>query len=103
MRTSAERRARRRNLFVEKVDKRTVWDRADGVCGICRTPVKFEAMTMDHIVPLAKGGLHSFANIQLAHEECNLRKGDMLESDYVQTKARRKLSYLNRPNLAKAS
>lgn len=32
--------------------------------------------SIDHIVPLSKGGLHSWENIQLAHRRCNTVKSD---------------------------
>jgi 5-methylcytosine-specific restriction endonuclease McrA len=32
-------------------------------------------MHLDHIVPLARGGEHSYANTQPAHPTCNRRKG----------------------------
>lgn len=32
-------------------------------------------MSVDHIVPLARGGSHSADNVQSAHLLCNLRKG----------------------------
>lgn len=31
--------------------------------------------SIDHIVPLSKGGQHTWANIQLAHRRCNTQKG----------------------------
>jgi 5-methylcytosine-specific restriction endonuclease McrA len=31
--------------------------------------------TIDHIVPIAKGGKHVRENLQLAHKLCNQRKG----------------------------
>lgn len=31
--------------------------------------------SLDHRVPLAKGGKHSMANCQLAHLDCNVLKG----------------------------
>ena len=31
--------------------------------------------TLDHIVPLAAGGAHSYANVQCAHFICNSVKG----------------------------
>ena len=34
--------------------------------------------TIDHVVPLAKGGEHSWANVKLAHFSCNSAKGDKL-------------------------
>lgn len=32
--------------------------------------------TIDHVLPLAKGGKHSWKNVKLAHWVCNIRKSD---------------------------
>jgi len=37
--------------------------------------------TIDHIIPLSKGGLHMMSNCQLAHRRCNSYKGN--EIDYI--------------------
>ena len=54
--------------------------RDKGRCGICRKPVRAAKGPMrpsvDHIVPLAKGGTHELANLQLAHYRCNLSKNN---------------------------
>jgi 5-methylcytosine-specific restriction endonuclease McrA len=31
-------------------------------------------------VPLARGGAHSYANVQLAHAMCNIKKGARLSA-----------------------
>jgi 5-methylcytosine-specific restriction endonuclease McrA len=36
------------------------------------------APTVDHIIPLAKGGTHTWDNVQLAHMHCNVAKSDTL-------------------------
>jgi 5-methylcytosine-specific restriction endonuclease McrA len=38
---------------------------------------------MDHIMPLARGGKHSPANIQLLCPPCNLRKSAKHPIDYM--------------------
>lgn len=60
-----------------------VFERDEWRCGICSSQVNPElrypdpmSASLDHIVPLAKGGAHSLANAQLAHLFCNLSKGD---------------------------
>ena len=51
-------------------------------CKLCGKPLDMNlkvpnraAVTIDHIVPLAKGGLHVGKNLQLAHLRCNSKKG----------------------------
>jgi len=52
------------------------------ICGICDLQIAAEyddrryMPSLDHIVPLSKGGEHSYANTQPAHLLCNIRKGN---------------------------
>lgn len=74
-RRQAARRARVRNAFVETVDAAVVLRDAEGLCGFCGDPVDPERFDVDHVVPLAEGGEHSYANSQPAHPACNRAKG----------------------------
>lgn len=67
-------RARKRGAFVEHIQPQVVYDRDKGVCGICQRPVSKSVMSIDHVIPLARGGAHSYANVQLAHKRCNSKK-----------------------------
>lgn len=69
-------RALRKGAFVEHIDKRVLWERFGRLCALCTQPIKFKHVTLDHIVPLSKGGLHSYENIQPAHGLCNHVKAD---------------------------
>lgn len=69
--TPSNRRAKKLGVFVEYVDKRKLWEEYQGICGLCSKPVKLNRMTIDHIEPLSKGGLHSYGNTQPAHSLCN--------------------------------
>lgn len=60
---------------VEVVDYGAVRRRDKGRCGICGKKVPRAGQSFDHIKPISRGGEHSFANVQLAHLLCNLRKG----------------------------
>ena len=56
--------------------------RATGsACAICGEPINYElrwpdprCFVVDHIVPIAKGGPHTFENTQPAHADCNSKK-----------------------------
>lgn len=60
--------------------------KTQNVCGICGKPVDMSlkygdpmAPTIDHIIPVAKGGHPSdIDNLQLAHWTCNRQKSDKL-------------------------
>ena len=76
-RQGATRRARKEGAFVEDVDPAVVLKRDGGICGICREPIT-GAWHVDHVVPLARGGEHSYRNTQAAHPLCNFSKGARL-------------------------
>jgi 5-methylcytosine-specific restriction endonuclease McrA len=50
--------------------------RDKGICGICKDPCLLEDASVDHILPISRGGHHTWDNVQLAHLTCNKRKGD---------------------------
>lgn len=60
------------------VSFKEIYRRDQGVCQICGLPVpcdkspeKLWSATIDHVVPLTKGGTHEPQNCQLAHRLCN--------------------------------
>ncbi|MEU0952801.1 HNH endonuclease signature motif containing protein [Streptomyces niveus] len=81
-----KRRAKVTQVTVEDVDSQTVYERDNWTCGICGEPVDRllkwpheQYPSLDHITPISKGGEHSYANTQLAHLVCNMRKGARLD------------------------
>ena len=45
-------------------------------CYICLKNVEKQDGSVDHIIPLSKGGLNNRNNYALAHKKCNLEKGN---------------------------
>lgn len=82
---TARRRARKLAAFVEDFDRAAVFERDGWVCQLCggvvdpnvRWPDPLSA-SVDHIVPLSRGGAHGLDNVQLAHMGCNSRKWNHL-------------------------
>jgi 5-methylcytosine-specific restriction endonuclease McrA len=69
------RRAVKAGVFAEFVDCGVLYRDLGGICGICSQPVDFASFTVDHIVPISRGGPHKRTNLQLAHRACNSSKG----------------------------
>ena len=66
------------------------WKRriSTGLCGYCRRHVGVKALTMDHRVPLGRGGRSVRGNVVPACKECNDRKKALLPvewSEYLDT------------------
>lgn len=58
--------------------------RAGGVCYFCRRKFAPKELTMDHIVPLIRGGKSTKGNIVPSCKECNNRKKHMLPLEWAE-------------------
>lgn len=79
----ALRRARMRGVRCERFNPHDVFIRDNWACGVCGKKCSMtatvphpRAATLDHIVPLAKGGSHTMKNTQCCHFVCNSLKSD---------------------------
>jgi len=76
-------RARARELRASPWWKRRI---SDGVCYYCRRRVGIGALSMDHVVPLGRGGRSVRGNVVPACKDCNSKKQSQLPvewSDYL--------------------
>jgi 5-methylcytosine-specific restriction endonuclease McrA len=61
-------------------DFAAICDAYGGRCLMCGA--SDEPLTIDHIVPISRGGTHDAANIQPLCLRCNVHKGDRFVMDY---------------------
>jgi 5-methylcytosine-specific restriction endonuclease McrA len=55
---------------------------ASGVCHYCERQVGAKALTMDHLVPLIRGGRSNKGNLVPACKDCNNRKKHKLAFEF---------------------
>lgn len=62
------------------------WKRqlAKGICSYCRRPFAPRDLTMDHIVPVSRGGKTTKGNVAACCKECNNAKKQMLPIEWEQ-------------------
>ncbi len=72
-------RAKARELRASQWWKRRV---SDGVCHYCRHRVGPKALTMDHLVPLGRGGRSARGNVVPSCKDCNNRKKALLPVEW---------------------
>ncbi|MEV4939546.1 HNH endonuclease [Streptomyces zaomyceticus] len=81
----AERRQREREQAdpSEVFRKADIYERDGWACWLCSEPINRSAVwpepdsaSVDHVVPLSRGGGHTMANARAAHLRCNLVKSD---------------------------
>lgn len=75
----------RRERARARMLRQTAWWRrriAAGVCHYCRRAVGARALTLDHVVPLVRGGRSVRANIVAACKDCNARKQSLLSWEW---------------------
>jgi len=68
---------RREKAKVREAKKSRWWQQktAAGLCHYCGRKASFKELTLDHVVPLARGGTTSPGNVVPACRECNKAKG----------------------------
>lgn len=55
---------------------------ASGFCHYCGIQVSFKKLTMDHLVPLARGGRSTKDNLVPCCKNCNTRKKELLPLEW---------------------
>lgn len=80
--TSHKERASAYGAVYEPVNRRRVFERDGWLCQLCQQPIDPDlrwpdpgSASLDHVVPISRGGEHSYRNVWAAHLDCNCSKG----------------------------
>jgi len=73
---------KKRKKFPDSV-RQMIYQKADGKCELCGKAIKYEEMTLDHIIPLAMNGADEAENLQCTCNMCNNFKGSILPEDFT--------------------
>ena len=60
------------------VDRQAIIERDGSICYLCRRKLELGEITLDHVIPLSKGGKHTPENVRVCCLLCNIRKGDKI-------------------------
>lgn len=79
---SGAQRTRLAGGVVEDFDSQEIYERDNWICHLCgekidpslRMPDRM-SRTLDHLIPISKGGNHTKDNVSAAHWLCNVRRG----------------------------
>lgn len=71
-----------------------LYKRDKGICYICGKHLvlndnynRLDAPTIEHVIPIAQGGTHTWDNVRLACRNCNNHKGTKTYKEYLESKA----------------
>lgn len=65
--------------------RQTQWwkrKKAEGICRFCRRRFKPSELTMEHVVPIVRGGKSTKGNVVPACKECNSKKKYLLPIEW---------------------
>lgn len=76
-------KSKTKRCTISDMVRKYIYRQADGKCALCGRPLTYAEMTIDHIVPLAKGGENEIENFQCTCKECNEFKQSILPEDFM--------------------
>lgn len=76
---------RRQKEKARELRKSAWWKRkrSNGICHYCRRKFPVAGLTMDHLIPLSRGGTSDKENLVPACKECNNQKRDLLPAEWA--------------------
>jgi 5-methylcytosine-specific restriction endonuclease McrA len=64
--------------------RRQVFNKQNGICAMCGKRIYFYDFTVDHIIPVSKGGKNTLDNMEAMCYTCNHMKADILKTDFLE-------------------
>lgn len=85
---------RRQNGYVRKKTIQMIYE--DNIkkfgtltCILCNNPIVFGQDSIEHLIPLCKGGTHEYNNLGVSHRSCNKSKGRKTFEEFISHYPRR--------------
>jgi 5-methylcytosine-specific restriction endonuclease McrA len=79
-----------KNLRQRVIERDGLW------CVYCGVSLEGSEVHLDHVVPESRGGLTTYSNLQVTCRKCNLAKGVLNESEFMEGLRIRAVNILNR-------
>src|SRR5699024_1800165 len=91
-------RLNKTNIIDRDISLEKLYERDDGICYLCGGECDYYDHTVtleghyiagpthpsiDHVIAIANGGMHSWENVKLAHHRCNSLKSDIKLKEYT--------------------
>lgn len=74
-------------ILIPKSVKDSIYAKSGEICPICGMKMSKYNYTIDHIVPLSRGGTNEVDNLRAVHKECNRLKGNFTDNEFFKTTA----------------
>lgn len=68
-------------VLIPKAIKEQVYRNSGEVCAICGKPLSRFSYSIDHIIPLSRGGTNNIDNLRAVHPTCNKLKGNFTDTE----------------------
>jgi 5-methylcytosine-specific restriction endonuclease McrA len=82
--STSEEEIKRERSRAREIRKSQWWKnrRGNGICYYCRKRFRSSELTMDHIVPIIRGGKSRKGNVVASCKDCNNKKRYMLPTEW---------------------
>lgn len=76
-----EQKKQSRRTYTQK-ERSIIYKKDNGKCYLCGKELLYSEMTLDHVIPLAKGGKDGLENLRCCCTNCNRWKADSYSNDF---------------------